>query len=326
MSENTKLDKARNAFLNNIGFIIVLVVATVYIARSILKIEDTGKSVVEILADGAFALIFGWFVKSLLGEQGILSGLNCKAMNDTLGQHGNAVTAIEKFMPKLPDFCLMKNAKLRIEKRKHIIGRKNLNYDDVFCDDPQRLEKVIEDRLAMFNSSNTSIKVSTFKKMRERWLKWKERRSILKCVAKANKIKITELSSDTLTSDGGDSTDPYNFGPTIKQYTAKSTASKLGTAVMFAVVFGYLGVSMVDDFSWATLVWAIFQMLAFVVSGVWSFLTSYIHIIDSYRKGIVRKINILKEFETLVKDNGGRFVIPDEIIKTNKEAINNANK
>ena len=315
-----RADKIRSGILQNIGFIIVGLVAVIYVARCMFDITTTGKTLVEIIADGAIILLFGWFVKGLLGQQGIISGLNSNKFQQTQLRLAEQVKNIEPYAEKLNDFCAMKNAQLRISKRSAILGRKNLRYDAIFTDDTTQLNRIIQERMEMLTNRYKVTQQSKWQLFTERVAKERERREIIRCVRGANKVRIVELSFNTLTSDGGRAEEPYDFGLTISKYSARSVMSKIVSGIAFALFFGYLSAETVQSFSLGSLLWSIFQMLAFVIAGAWSFTTSYLYIVDTYRKGIVRRINLLAEFEAIVKSNTA-IKIPEEIIKTKLQNV-----
>lgn len=327
--QDNKWEKFKEGLLNNLGFMMVTIAIAVYMARNFVRIANTGKTIAEIIADGLFALFFSWTIRTLLGYQGILSGMKNKRMLQTLKDHGTAVTKMEPYSPLLESFCEMKNAEARIKRRRRILSKKHLEYEDVFTDDPTKINEVINARMAAIEAGENTIDMhdvatSRRKKHLKARMK-KERAEIYACIKKANDISLSELTEESLTTDGVNSDDPYKFSTPLGKWIARRSSASLPMSMAFAVVLGYYGYEFIKDPSIATVIGGLIQVCIFLTFGAWQFLVSYIHTIDTYRKSVVQKINILNEFIVLAADRsksgkGNKFVPPVEIIKIEKKA------
>lgn len=317
LHQDTRGAKARNFFLNNIGFLIVIAGFVAYVGRIFLSVGLTGKTLAEILTDGLFSLFFGWIIKNSLSQQGIIKGLQSEALKKTQNLHGQAILAIKDYRTQLNDFCDMKTIEYRIKLRTDILSQKGLEYGEVFCDDNTILDKVIAKKLMDKRRHLEAIEQASVKKRKDfdKYLDKKlrkEQREISKCIKKAWAVRITPLTAAALASDSSKTNDPFYFGQTIKTYSAKTGGAKLGFALATMIIFGFLKAG-IGEFDVAKLIWSIIQMFTFIVSGLWSLSKAYMFITDTYRKGLVRKIDYLEEFETACK-SGIKFVIPNEII------------
>ena len=72
--------KIKTFFWDNIGFVITVIVCAAYVALSLFTIDRTGKTVGEILLDGALFLLLSLVVDIMLTMQGTLLG----GRNETL--------------------------------------------------------------------------------------------------------------------------------------------------------------------------------------------------------------------------------------------------
>jgi len=320
---DTKWDKFKEGLLNNLGFMMTVIAIAVYMARNFVTIANTGKTIAEIIADGLFALFFSWTIRTLLGYQGILSGMKNKRMLKTLQDHGAVVAKMEPYSPLLESFCEMKNAENRIKRRRRILSKKHLEYEDVFNEEPAKINEIIKKRMAAIEAGENTIDLcDVASSRRKRTLKKRmrqERKEIYKCIKQANDISLSELTEDSLTTDGGNSDDPYKFSTPLGKWIARRSSASLPVSMAFAVVLGYYGYEFIKDPSIATVIGGLVQVCIFLMYGAWQFLVSYIHTIDTYRKSVVQKINILNEFVVLAeKQNGVKFVPPVEIIKVPK--------
>ena len=321
--EQTKFDKFKNGVINSLGFIVVVIAVAIYMARSFVTIGETGKAVGQIIADGAFALLFGWSIRYLLGYQGILSGMQNKMVVATIERHGATVQKVEPWSPYLQDFCDKRNAELRIRKRRLILSKVLLHYEDVFNDDPARLQAAIEEKLASYDHDLKTIdakdRASRRRKRKARWAKRRERARIMRCVRKANNVTFVELSQNVLSTDGGNGDNPFAFPVPFGKHMARKGVRSLFTAFLFAIIFGYYGYSIITNPSWANVIGGLIQVGAFLCSGTIQFMVEYFYATDTYRKGIVRKIDLLEQFFREAEENAGHFNVPNEIISTKKE-------
>lgn len=317
----TKFEKFKNGVINSIGFIVVGAVVVVFMAKNFVEIGESGKTVSEIIADGIFALVFGWAIKMLLGYQGILSGMNSKKVLDTLNQQATAIKKIECYLPLLPKFCDRENAELRIKRRKLILSKELICYEDVFCDDSSRLQAVIKEKCENIRDDATRIDAKDLRsKLRQAKLFFKrklKKRAILRCVRKANNVHFAELTQHSLTTDGGRNNNPYKFPEPLAKHISKKAVLSLPISILFAVVFGYYGYRLVDNPTWATVIGGLIQIGSFLAVGTLQFLKEYLYSTDTYRKGTVRKIDILERFYAEAS-TGKEFVVPIEIVKTDK--------
>lgn len=319
----TKFEKFKNGVINSIGFIVVGAVVVVFMAKNFVEIGESGKTVSEIIADGIFALVFGWAIKMLLGYQGILSGMNSKKVLDTLNQQATAIKKIECYLPLLPKFCDRENAELRIKRRKLILSKELISYEDVFCDDSSRLQEVIKEKCENIRDDTTRIDAKDLRsKLRQAKLFFKrklKKRAILRCVRKANNVHFAELTQHSLTTDGGRNNNPYKFPEPLAKHISKKAVLSLPISILFAIVFGYYGYRLVDNPTWATVIGGLIQIGSFLAVGTLQFLKEYLYSTDTYRKGTVRKIDILERFYAEAS-TGKDFVVPVEIVKTDKSA------
>ena len=67
--------------------------------------------------------------------------------------------------------------------------------------------------------------------------------------------------------------------------------------MILALIFGYYGIQLIQDFSYAELVWKVFQVGMFCAMGVVQSNQAYLFMVDGYRRRIIRFIDRLQEFE-----------------------------
>ena len=111
MSEKTLMEKGKSFLTENLYGIIVGILTIVYIVRSLIGIEKSGKTVEEILADAAISFIIGFAISKLLASQGMKDGLNKDNVVKTIMLHGDKVGKITPYINYLDAFCRRKERK-----------------------------------------------------------------------------------------------------------------------------------------------------------------------------------------------------------------------
>lgn len=287
-------EKARDFLKKNIGYMIVGLLSAIYIATSVITMGKTGKTFGEIMADGAIVLFIGVFINRIFDLQGMMNGEREERVQDTIRMHGEAVVRISPYLDRLDGWCDEKNAEALKMQRTKILAGEGMRYDDYFDERGGAKTFVVnKDRL------------------KDKYLRGDEIKR-LRCYRKALRLKLTPLTASGLTSEGGKKQDPYYLGRTKSQYERGATISDIVTKVIIACLFGYYGAELVQDFSYADLIWKALQIGIFFITGVIKMYQSYMFIVDEYRGRIIKKIDNLQKFEnhinsekvTEVEENG----------------------
>lgn len=287
-------EKARDFLKKNIGYMIVGLLSAIYIATSVITMGKTGKTIGEIMAGGAIVLFLGVFINRIFDLQGMMNGEREERVQDTIRMHGEAVVRISPYLDRLDGWCDEKNAEALKMQRTKILAGEGMRYDDYFDERGGAKTFVVnKDRL------------------KDKYLRGDEIKR-LRCYRKALRLKLTPLTASGLTSEGGKKQDPYYLGRTKSQYERGATISDIVSKVIIACLFGYYGAELVQDFSYADLIWKALQIGIFFITGVIKMYQSYMFIVDEYRGRIIKKIDNLQKFEnhinsekvTEVEENG----------------------
>ena len=275
-------EKARDFLKKNIGYMVVGLVSAIYIATSVITMGKTGKTIGEIMADGAIVLFLGVFINRIFDLQGMMNGEREERVQDTIRMHGEAVVRISPYLDRLDGWCDEKNAEALKMQRTKILAGEGMRYDDYFDERGGAKTFVVnKDRL------------------KDKFLRGDEIKR-LRCFRKALRLKLTPLTASGLTSEGGKKQDPYYLGRTKSQYERGATISDVITKVIIACLFGYYGAELVQDFSYADLIWKALQIGIFFITGVIKMYQSYMFVVDEYRGRIVKKIDNLQMFENYI--------------------------
>ena len=276
-------EKAKDFFRNNIGYFVVALIAVIYIATSVVTMGRTGKTIGEIVSDGAVVLFLGVLINRIFDLQGMMNGERQERVHNTLALHSEIVTRISPYIDKLDKWCEEQNVEALRVQRTIILACNGMKYSDYFDENGGTKDFVINES-----------------KLKNRFTRNDELHRI-KYYKKALRLKLTPITASGLTSEGGKKQDPYFFGRTKSQYERQTVAKDIISKIAVACLFGYYGAELVQDFSWASLIWKLLQVGIFVVMGVIKMYQSYMFVIDEYRGRIVKKIDNLQKFENYIK-------------------------
>lgn len=262
------------------GYLVIALVCSIYIARGIITIEETGKTVGQILGDGFLALFVGLFINSVFGLQGMMDGDRNEKVIATNLAHAKIVDKIAPHIDKLDEWCDKKNKEALKTARVRVLSAFGLKYEDCFDEEGVAKELPLC-KLNMKSMTREERKIT---------------RDKIKCFRKACKIKLTLLTTNSLTSEGGRDYDPYYLGQTKRQYKRKTIFTDLFSKIGLAVIFGVYSAKFVKEFSWAFLIWTGIQVVLFLIMGVIKLYTNYMFVTDEYRGRVIKKIDNLTKF------------------------------
>lgn len=277
-------NKAKEFFKNNAGYLVVALVSLVYISTAIIQMGKTGKTIGQILTDGAVTFFLGFCINRIFEAQGFMNGDRDEKVTATIRLHGEIVEKISPSIDKLDAWCSEQNLQNLKLQRTKVLAQEGMKYDDYFGEDGEAKGYVI-DETKMKNSYQRS-----FEKKR------------LKCYKRALRLKLTPIIANELTSEGGKQTDPFYLGKTKAQYEKKTSASNIISKVATACIFGYFGVELVSDFNVSDLVWTALQVCTFLITGVMNMYKAQMFVTDEYRGRVIKKIDILQKFDNYLEE------------------------
>lgn len=277
-------EKVKVFFRQNIGYFVVALVSLIYIATAFITIGKTGKTIAEIIADGAIAFVLGVFINRVFDLQGMMNGDREEKVQATYLLHSETVVKISPFIDRLDAWCKIKNEENLRVQRTRILASEGMRYADYFENSGAAKDfKVNEDRL-----KNKMLRKDEIRRIR--------------CFRKALRLKLTPMTAGSLTSEGGKSQDPYFFGRTKTQYETQSGAKDIIFKIAIACIIGYYGVELIKDFSYANLIWNALQVGIFLAMGVIKMYNSYIFVVEEYRGRIIKKIDNLQMFDNYIAE------------------------
>lgn len=276
------MEKVRQFFKQNLMYFMIILISSIYLLRSLIYIEPSGKSVSEVIADSIIILMFGISLTELFDIQGILMGERNEKVLATNKLHAEVVEGVNDKIDILDDFCeeVTENTLKKMQIR--YLNRAGIKYNDF---------------------KNKTYDVNTLDKEDKKFL------------AKAKSVHITPLMASDLTSDDNKEDDPLYLGKTKKQYLKWSTIKGALSKIVVAVIFGIYAARLIQDFQLSQLIWTILQIIIFLIFGVIKMMQSYFFITDELRNRKIRKIDWLSKFKIWVTNKEKE----EEINVDNKE-------
>ena len=279
----------RNFIFKNIGIILTVLISVLYIFKGFYSLEESGKTIYEILGDGALSAVLGFCITALLRQTGINYGNDDIELINTRSLHSKKVDQITPYMNLLDEFCEIESKRLLKEMRTKILAPRGLRYDDLFDTEGLYIGEYVPET----------------KKYTDKTLKKEYKRKIRldrKAIHYAQGLKLTPLLSSTLTSEGAKIEDPHNFGGDPVQYTKDCNRKQILSKLMCAMAFGYYTLRILDDASWQNLLWPAIQVVLYLVFGAIEMMNAYMFIKTEGNGSMLRKIDMLEKFNAYAKE------------------------
>lgn len=275
MKRNTVVE----SLYRNAGYLVVVLISLIYIASSLVMISKTGKSVAEIIGTGFLSLIVGALINSAFRSIGIRRGEEDERTISTNQLHASAVEDIIPYIDMLDDYCEIENRRLIKRIRTRILAKVGLKYEDCFDE----------------NGIIKELKIDTSATK-------KQKRELERAYKRAVNVKIKHLSASSLTSDGAEYDNPYDFGRSKREFSKGKGIYDALSRIIMAIIFGYFGVTLVSEINLALIIWNTLQIVMYITGGVIGMYSAYMFIVDDYRMSIIRKIDQLQRFKLYALD------------------------
>ncbi len=259
----------------------------VYLAMSVVKMDDTGRSLAAIISDSFLVFIVGLCINSVFRGNGLKLGRAETEVQEAIRRHEALASEVAPHVGELSLWCARETARALKLERLRVLADESLRYEDCFDVEgrpipyePRYIEKRPFERgfwrAVRFNRSET-----------------RRARAALRAAC----LKITPMSAGELLSEGHSTGDPFHMGRSREEFVRQSTMRDALSKVVVSVVFGYYGVSMLEDFKPAILIGRIFQVVLFAVFGLMTQATAMDYMRDEFRARMVSKASYLIQFQ-----------------------------
>lgn len=280
-------DKMREFMKLYLGYVAVGVACAMYVATSFLNFHKSGDTVIMILVHGFLAFILGISINRILTTVGILNGAREPEVLAAEEKHTKAVEAVAERMEELDEWCIEQNRKNYRLQRIKILSAAGLYIKDCFSEDGVALP--YEPKFVPFHE---------IKRIGPRlwWLRRRDVTNKLKAYGKAVTLKLTEINSGLLTSEGGRGDDPYGMGRSVTEYMQQTAWKDVFSKIATALVFGYYTAEFITSLDLGVLLWRLLQVVFFILLGVMKKQGSHSYMVTEYRERKLKKTTILKKF------------------------------
>ena len=289
------ITRSREYIKENLISICLVLLCIVWMLMSFVVIDLTGKTKERIVADSVIIMLFGLSINKMCTIIGIKKGKQTEKYINTTNLHGSKVTQASKDINALVRWCEKENDLNKKEEQTKRLIPLGICYEDF-----------IEDK----------INYSRFEKPEK----------IKRKVNKIRKIRLHKISVDALTTILNESTDRYDYGRSEKQYVKTEDYSDLIWKIFVYVFLGIMAVDLVLNFSYATIILRLIQLVILLSFGAFKYANAYTFIVDEFRAGTIKKINDLDRFLDEMKKeerdnaiNRGREEEASTVIATTSE-------
>ena len=290
-------NKIKQFLKNNFIYFIIAFACIAYITYGLIRIEQSGKTILEIIGSGIVIFILGYLICELFSLQGMLTGDRKPEVIQTNNLHAKCVADVDPKINEMDSWCEIQNANALCSVRKQILNRAGLRYSDCFEQDGTAKDKTFEYK--MISAEFQELRETNPDKYKIEKKKVKDYNKIQKLRAKsfrkAIKVKVTPLTTDAVTAITVDHNDPNNLGMDRRKYQELEAHSSLISKIIMGIVFSYFTFSFI--FGWENIIAAIIQVAIFLLMGAIKFVQSYYFVTEDLRKRTVRQINFLQRFK-----------------------------
>lgn len=264
MNEKDTLGVKTAEFLKKYIFDIIIALSCIsYVFWGIITIEESGKSLLDILASSIVSLGMGTSISMLLGQKGMIAGFQNTNYLKTISLYGNVVDKITNKIDKLDDWCIIKVDEIIKRKQIKLLSYARIKYE-TFISDEFDLSKYDKKQLKLIN--------------------------------KALNIKVYGISASNLLSDNEIDDETERKEITITKFKTRSFAQGLLLKIIFSFTFSYFIVDSISSLNLANIIWSIAQICVWLLFGILQYYSYFSFITNRYRNVIIRKINYLEEF------------------------------
>ena len=116
-------NKFKTFIKNNFLYFIIAFACLAYIAYGLVKIETSGKTIIEIIGQGAVIFFVSYLICRLFSMQGLLSGDRKDEVIKTNQLHAKCVADIDCKINEMDEWCDKENVKALKKMRQQILNR-----------------------------------------------------------------------------------------------------------------------------------------------------------------------------------------------------------
>lgn len=289
-------EKLKEWMRNSLGYASAAILAVAYVASALFRMNETGKSIEVIVADGLAYLLVGYALEQLLSLQGMINGERDPRVQATAALHAKTIESIGSWMDRLDDWCVFKTREALRTLRERVLMRCGMSYSHYFDDEGNALGyRAIEMPRELLPVKGERGQQRRRRKRNRRAFEKEEKRRY-RAYRDALRVSVTPLVSGSLTGVNSGRDDPYDFGEGKTAHEARMMRKSVIWRIVTAALFGYYGIGLLEAFSYEELLFRVFQVSLGLAMAAVRQHQSFIFVTEEQRGMTVRKIDTLQMF------------------------------
>lgn len=258
--ERNNAEKAIEFLKNNALNFLLVIIYGLFIFRDIVQIQESGRTILEIVANTFIAWFMGIATSTIMRRKGQAKAMSEQSYKNMQKAYSNEIDKTDSHIDKLDGFCDEKNEQRFVKAQKSVLRRGRIKYEDF--------------------ATKERFEVCKNKEQEKYW-------------DKAMRVKIQLITPENLLSETDDRYDKGKKEENLAEKNRKSFFKDSSSKVFMALIFGYFTVSISIG---AGILWSCIQVAIWLTWGIMSYLQDYFYIKQIYQNKIYRKIKYLKEF------------------------------
>lgn len=304
-----KTDELAASIKRNITSILldigIVGISVIYVFYNILDFHKTETDPWRLLMKGLVGIFVGVGLKWMLGEKGLIKGHNNEQFTRPKEKFDDRADKAVPYINRFDEFAEKERFEKVQRNRKIHLNNYRMKYETFFDANGDYIENVIWTK----HQANKYLKTHEHLPEDIIILDLRQRLVLRKCVR-------LQIFIPNVFSDYGDTVvQDEKPDKTEQEVRRKNTRSNFISAVIFAMIGVYF-VPDILNFSWAAIIWSIFQVVMWLVFGIMNFYQNFTFVIIDEVKIIGKKDKLLTKF--LIFALGGRDNYNKEFVKEEK--------
>lgn len=271
-------ESAKQAFKKNIydWLSAAIIVAIIVIGLNIFKLRDvTWETITDMIVEWVPFFLAATLLDRNLYNKGLFVGKSTKNYRDVMLQYSKHLSAMTGYKLKcLPIFCKYKNEQALKDLQEQKLKEEGISIDD-FDDIKQLSEDELKER---FTDEQVAV------------------------IKQAKSIKIAGLKVNLLLGSNDVNDDTF-LGPTEVEITSKHNRFTTIGYIFSTLIMTFIGVKDIILWGWAGLLVILFKTAYTFVRAYLSYFKGYGDITVGVCNHVMRKVDILKEYDYYFENN-----------------------
>lgn len=272
------MKKFNTLFREYMGYILSVLVVLGYILTAVFTLDETGRTVQEILVNSFIIFTLGVLLSNTMGLQGMHDGEQEGEVIDVKKQHADILLETQPHWHEIPKYCTYKNKQAIRQERERILNFATLRYQDFYNEDGQFIGNFIPDPTDKYLQPMVK----------------KQNQAIQNTID----LDITQITPTDLITESAKPNDPLARGRSKREYITQTNIKDLFGKVATAIFGGiytasFLGAD-IGEIAYRVVIAII--LLAF---GILRYYMNFNYMINENKERVVMATHWLQEFHTL---------------------------